>query len=189
LAEWLRINDKDANRWQEIKPADCKDAELEVLAREVVVCLLNGFKSTCMVIMPFDEDHDPLYDEVIVPALEKADFRPIRTDRLNMTGNIVDTIHQAILNCDCAVAVLNNQKPNVMYELGLAHAHQKPVVMLAEGSTPKLPFDIVNHAVITYPEIADPTITKEFKAQINGKLRNQITSTLTEIRKRFVPNQ
>jgi hypothetical protein len=56
--------------------------------------------------------------------------------------------------CDCVVAVITQFNPNVMYELGFAHAQGKPAVLLCQIGTqdllPDLPFDLRNEQVIAY---------------------------------------
>jgi len=153
--------------------------DLTSLAEEVRDYLVARLKSTCMIIMPFHNDYDELYKKAIVPSLEKNDFLPIRTDKLNNTGDIIDMIHNGIHNCDCAIAVITELRPNVMYELGLAHAFKKPVVILMEKNQEKqksIPFDIDNHAVIRYTDI-------------NEKLIEDISATIQNVREAYVPGR
>ena len=42
--------------------------------------------------------------------------------------------------------------PNVFYELGYAHALQKPTILLANRQIEKLPFDVSGYWVIFYDE-------------------------------------
>ena len=152
---------------------------LTSFAEEVSNYLVARLKPSCMIIMPFHKSYDKLYKDAIVPALEKNDFLPIRTDQLNNTGDIMEMIHHGIYNCDCAIAVITELRPNVMYELGLAHAFKKPVLILMEEKQEKgkpIPFDIDNHAVIKY-------------ADINEKLTEQIFATIQNVRETYLPGR
>jgi hypothetical protein len=52
------------------------------------------------------------------------------------------------------VAVITGENPNVMYELGLAHAIYKPTLLICEndrgGHLPTLPFDLQTQDVVGY---------------------------------------
>ena len=41
---------------------------------------MRGFTKSCIVIMPFQEDHDPVYDRAIRPALAAHGLWAVRTD-------------------------------------------------------------------------------------------------------------
>ena len=126
--------------------------------------------------MPFHENYDKLYENVIKPAVLSENFLPIRTDRVNATGDIIDMIHRGIVNCDCAIAVLTAVRPNVMYELGMAHAFNKPVILLCKKDHEKLPFDIGTHNVIFY--------SKE-----DALLVEEIKETIFRVRKTYLPGK
>lgn len=67
-----------------------------------------------------------------------------------MTGegksiNITDDIYEKIENCSVFLADTTEANPNVMYELGIAHNKQKPIIMLREkGKKIKVPSDIIS---------------------------------------------
>jgi hypothetical protein len=52
------------------------------------------------------------------------------------------------------VAELTGRNPNVLYELGLAHALHKPVVLISSNEA-DVPFD-VRHVRVIYYELTDP---------------------------------
>jgi hypothetical protein len=82
-------------------------------------------------------------------------FTPVRADQMNLVGNAVQALRDAIDACDGAVAILTGFNANVMYELGLAHAQGKRAILLCEflpkeQRLPDLPFDLRNEYVIGY---------------------------------------
>lgn len=118
--------------------------------------LLRGFNARCFIIMPFDEVFDPIYEDVIVPALSAYGLLPLRTDREVVAGNLVETIRDGLRHCYFAIADITGDRPNVMYELGMAHAHQKPVILLRRVRTAMTnaaaPFDLRTESVLSYSE-------------------------------------
>ena len=154
IREWFDIDDATAASL-DVDLASASDDELAELAATVTRLLLRRLKRKCFVIMPFAEHHLPLYDEAIKPAIIEQGMTPVRSDRLNLAGNAVQVLRTAISACDCSVAVITGFNPNVMYELGLAHAQSKPGILLCQflpgvRDLPDLPFDLGGEYVIGY---------------------------------------
>jgi predicted Rossmann-fold nucleotide-binding protein len=129
--------------------------EIRVLARAVRTCLMRGFTRQCFVIMPFDKSFDWVFDRAITPALRRFGLKPVRTDRNIATGNLVEAIRFGIQHCYIAIADTSGDRANVMYELGIAHAQAKQVILLRRtGPTGNElpPFDLLTESVIFYDE-------------------------------------
>jgi hypothetical protein len=108
-----------------------------------------------MMTMPFAEDHLLIYEHAIRPALVDEGLAPIRCDHLTPIGSAVDTLRMTISASDCCIAVMTGCNPNVMYEVGLAHAWAKPVILLCQylpgkPELPELPFDLRGEYVLGY---------------------------------------
>jgi hypothetical protein len=73
------------------------------------------------VAMPFAPDFKEIY-RIVKNACDSLNLIPVRTDELPLVGNVVEIIREGIASCECAVAVITGQNPNVMYDLGLQHA-------------------------------------------------------------------
>lgn len=156
IQEWFGISDEQASELEAVDIRALSSGEIAALADRICEWLLNGFTRNCFVMMPFgDEDADRVYDEAIRPALAEHGLRAVRTDRLGLTGNVVDCIRQAISSCFLAIADTTGDKANVMYELGMAHADQKPVVLLRrvdDSGRLELPFDLQTEQCIPYTD-------------------------------------
>lgn len=110
---------------------------------------------TCFVVMPFGEPLGSYYSSIYKPAIEKAGLTPIRADSdIFGTGKIMDQVLAGILNAKVLVAELTTRNPNVFYELGVAHALQKPVVLVS-ATEDDVPFDI-RHIRVIYYDKHDP---------------------------------
>lgn len=125
--------------------------QVEKLAKSVSV----DPSATCFVMMPFALPIGGYYSTVYDPAIRKAKMRPIRADDdMFGTGKVMDQIWQGINAAQVLVAELTDRNPNVFYELGLAHALQKPVVLVA-ASEEDVPFDL-RHIRVIYYDMRDP---------------------------------
>lgn len=102
----------------------------------------------CFIIMPIgDTDgYDPghfthVYDDIIKPAVLKTEFSPRRADEVKETNFIHLDILTKLIEAPMAICDLSSRNPNVLFELGIRQAFDKPVVLIQEKGTPKI-FDI-----------------------------------------------
>jgi len=124
---------------------------LQRLSKEAAVA--SG--DTCFVVMPFATPIGTYYSLVFEPAIRKAGLTPARADsEIFGIGKIIDQIWKGINDAKVLVAELTTRNPNVFYELGLAHALNKPVVLVA-GKEEDVPFDL-RHIRVIYYDTADP---------------------------------
>lgn len=105
-------------------------------------------RPTCFVIMPISEVHGydsghfaRVYEHVLKPAISRAGYNAIRADDTNKTDYIVIGIIRKIIDSEMVLCDYSARNPNVMYELGIRHAFNKPVVLIKDRMTDKV-FDI-----------------------------------------------
>ncbi|EHM49194.1 hypothetical protein [Yokenella regensburgei] len=105
-------------------------------------------KLSCFVIMPiadmqgYEPRHfDRVYNHIIKPSCDLAEFEPIRADDVTSSNFIVLDILRRIIECDIAICDLSGRNPNVMYELGLRQAFNKKTVLIKDEKTVS-PFDV-----------------------------------------------
>lgn len=101
------------------------------------------------VIMPFDPELEPVYTRFLQPILTENGFDVKRADDIDSQRNILQDIVQAIYESDLIVADLTGNNPNVFYELGIAHAFRKPVI-LSTQSIEDVPFDLRPYRLLLY---------------------------------------
>ncbi len=104
---------------------------------------------TCFVLMPFGVYFDAYYTNIIKEAVATSGLTAIRADEIYSTGAIIDDIHRSILNAAICIADLTGRNPNVNYELGMAHALGRPVLIITQ-SIKDIPFDYQHLRAITY---------------------------------------
>jgi hypothetical protein len=125
---------------------------------------------TCFVIMPFGYPSDRYYGNVFAPAVSAAGLEPIRADSLFRSTSIIGDIWRLTQEAAVLIADLSGKNPNVFYELGLAHAIGKPVILVS-SSIEDIPFDLRSLRVLVYD--------KDNEAW-GAELRERIVSSLRE---------
>ncbi|MBI3881460.1 MAG: hypothetical protein HY301_15525 [Verrucomicrobia bacterium] len=124
---------------------------IERLGKEVAVSATD----TCFVMMPFAGPLGSYYEKIYDPAIRKAGLTPVRADaEIFGTGKIIDQIWRGITAAKVLVTELTSRNPNVFYELGLAHALGKPVVLVSSNEL-DVPFDL-KHIRVIYYDVNDP---------------------------------
>lgn len=113
-------------------------------------------KEVCFVIMPISDQGDypeghfkKVYEQIFKPAIEAAGYEAFRVDENKICDSIMKKIFDAIYNCPMALCDLSNRNPNVLYELGLRQAYDKPVVLVQDDKTERI-FDISGINTVSY---------------------------------------
>jgi hypothetical protein len=135
------------------------DSDIGQPAEDTLKKISKGVKiehgDTCFVMMPFADPIGGYYKSVYEPAIAKAGMRAIRADdEIFATGKVIDQIWTGITSAKVLVAELTGRNPNVFYELGLAHALSKPVVLVSSNQE-DVPFDL-QHIRVIYYDMRDP---------------------------------
>lgn len=151
----------------------------------------------CFIIMPiadpdgYDKGHfRKVYEDIFKPACRKAGFNPVRADEVKQTNLIHLDILQKLIDSPMAICDLSNRNPNVLFELGLRQAFDKPTVLVQEIGTPKI-FDISPlryteyrkelkyREVLEDQEFIAETLTATKSATDNGEGVNSIIGLLS----------
>lgn len=188
----------------EVFKANCKFLEIESGLKGIPIPSANGsvkgidvrvlgqpqgkFDKTAFVIMPFAEKGKQVrsagfFDEVlkslITPAGNAAGFGVI-TARREDSDIIHHTIINQLLNAELVIADLTDHNPNVLFELGIRLAKDKPVVLIKSKDTGAI-FDVDNMMRV-YPydqNLWSTTVEADVKGltdRINGTWENQATA-------------
>lgn len=129
--------------------------------------------TSCFVMQPFGGTLGGYYETIFKPAIEQAGLSAVRADaEIFGTGKIMDQIWRGIRSADVLVAELTTKNPNVFYELGLAHALEKPVVLVSSNQE-DVPFDLRHIRVILYDQ-ADPFWGQKLIDKIADNIKSAI---------------
>jgi hypothetical protein len=132
----------------------------------------SGGNGRCFVISPIGMEGSPereradiVLHSIIEPALTKCNLHPVRSDQIEEPGLISTEMYRRILGDEMCIVVLTDLNPNVFYELAIAHAAARPVVLLIEkGKLP--PFDIKDHRCVEYDASDETALAKAVDAVV-----------------------
>ena len=130
----------------------------------------SQYECDVFVIMPFAEEFTPAYTDHLKPTVENLGLAIKRGDDFFSKRSIMSDVWSAMFNADLIIADCTGRNPNVFYELGLAHALDKPVIMITQ-SIDDIPFDIRHLRVIVY----------EFTPRGMKKLEDDLIDAITKL--------
>jgi len=138
----------------------------------------RGFKhmAHCFLIQPFDGGKfDKRYEDVFAPAITAAGLEPYRVDRDPGVTIPIDEIHRGITTAVACLVDITTDNPNVWFELGVAIASQRLVVIVCskERTTP-FPFDVQHLSIIKYATDSSSDFDK-LKEDITVRLKALLT--------------
>ena len=143
-----------------------------------------GERAHCGIIMPIsamddcDISHWKNVTQILSQAIETAGYIPRLVSQSDAVAIIQKTIVQNIHSNEIIVCDISCRNANVMFELGLRLAFDKPVVIVKDEQTP-FPFDTGSIEHLTYPRSLSYWQILEFQSQLVKK----ITSTVSESKK------
>ena len=140
-------------------------------------------QKTCFVIMPFSdpEGYEPghfrnVYEHTFAPAIREAGYDPLRIDDNIVSSLIHGKMMNELVTAPMVLCDLSTNNPNVLYELGIRHAFDLPVVLVQESGQDRI-FDIAGitsveyHRSRLYEEVIQDQklITKAIRQTANAK--------------------
>ncbi len=112
----------------------------------------------CFVIMPIADPEGYakghfgyVYENIIRPSCTMAGFNAVRADEVKETNLIHLDLLKKLIEAPIAICDLSSRNPNVLFELGIRQAFDKPVVLIQEKDTPKI-FDIAPLRYLEYSQ-------------------------------------
>jgi hypothetical protein len=113
------------------------------------VAIADDDRPQCFVVMPISDPDEydvghfkHVFEDIFVPACAIAGFRAFRADQVQETNLIHLDVLQRLVDSPMVLCDLSSRNPNVLFELGLRQAFDKPTTLVQEVGTPKI-FDIV----------------------------------------------
>lgn len=125
------------------------------------------------VIQPLGEKFESVY-AVIREAVQSVGGFVFRADEIARPGRIIEQVYEALQDADIIIADVSFSNPNVLYELGFAHAIQKPCILIAQG-VKQLPFDIATVRTVVYD-----VDTKAGLKNLQAKLHEALSAALEQ---------
>jgi hypothetical protein len=105
------------------------------------------------VLTPFNDKYAEDF-KVIRDACTNSGFKCARGDERPFKGDIFPEMLRLILKASLVIANINGRSANVLYELGIAQALDKPVILISREPE-KLPVDIKSKLFLIYRTYED----------------------------------
>lgn len=139
-----------------------------------IIVEVGQIENTCFVAMPFDSLFQAYYEQVIRPAVEELGLTCIRGDEIYSRPQIMADIWKCIRTSRLVIAELTGKNPNVFYEVGLAHAIGKPLILLTRNED-DVPFDL-KALRYRYYNLNDP----RWGDALHGAIQSMVQSVLEQ---------
>jgi len=108
-----------------------------------------------MCLMPFHRRFYKIYAS-ITKACDSLELKVVRSDNEFVTGDILKYTIHLILTSQIVIAVLDGRNANVFYEIGIAQAVGKTVILVSDISKfQDVPFDLKNNRILLYKDLED----------------------------------
>jgi len=129
---------------------------------------MAGTRPFCFVIMPFRAELNYFYLYLKRHIEEQHNIDCERGDAQILTKPLLEKIADYIKRADVLIADCTGRNPNVFYELGIAHANDKKVILISQDAIEEAPADIRHLEFVRY-SLADHAA---FTAQLDNALQN-----------------
>jgi len=125
----------------------------------------KGRNRNVFVLTPFHPRYEKTYD-LISSVCSKVGLKCRRGDEQFIRGGVLSHILKELTSASIVIANIDGRNPNVYYELGIAHALDKDVILIS-SSVEDVPFDLKSQRLIVWKNPDD--------------LEKQLNTTLTKI--------
>jgi hypothetical protein len=125
-------------------------------------------KPACFFVMPFSSEMHYFYLYVRKYVEEKHNLICERADDRVTTLPLSEKVRSQVQRADVIIADCTGRNPNVMYELGLAHAYERKVVLLTRDPIDSIPSDLRQFEFVKY----DQGDHVNFLQKLDGALDN-----------------
>jgi hypothetical protein len=137
-------------------------------------------RELAFVIMPFKDELNNIFDQLVKPVVMRAGLLCRRADDLKTNRVIMQDIWQSICQARIIIADLTGLNPNVMYELGIAHTVGKDTILIYQQQAEELrfPFDLahIRRIIYTNDAIGGKKLQTELEETIQYVLNPKVVS-------------
>jgi len=133
----------------------------------VLNCDWQKEEDLIFVLIPLREEFNDLFENGIKSVAEDLKLCCEKADTITHTDVNLNNICENIIKSKCLIADLTGGNPNVFYEVGLAHALDKKVILIAQNRS-DVPFDLKGTRNIEYKDAIN----------LKSQLRNTLISLL-----------
>jgi hypothetical protein len=189
IVDWFKMGGSFAQGLENFSFDSATDTEVDELSRQLARCVTQALNRTCLVLSAFRPESDVFDKTVLEPAIGSAGFTPVRLDRTPDRGNVAAIFLGRLTRSDGVIADVTDGSPNVLYEIGQAHARGIEPMLLSRSILDgrvwdRLPFYLREHKV----EAADASTPEGVQIliqRVRAYLSEVRATPQREIRKRL----
>ena len=126
------------------------------------------------VVMQFSSPYNELYEQVIARICNEYGVEARRADDTFGPGLIIADVARQIDEAKVVIAEVTPINPNFYYEVGYAHARNKPTILIADKTVDRLPFDLSPFRTLFYENTIDG------KQKIEERFRSHLRAVLSQ---------
>ncbi len=145
-------------------------------------CVGSNEKPTCGIIMPISsidgcgKEHWDEVRRILEESINSAGFKPSLVSDAEAIGIIQKRIVQNIYDNEIVVCDVSGKNPNVMFELGMRLAFDKPTIIVIDDKT-NYSFDTAPIEHISYPRDLSYYSINNFKDKLKDKIKATVESS------------
>ena len=129
------------------------------------------YKKDLFVLMPFSDELKPIYYDHIKKVAKELNLSVARADDFFSHSSVMQEIFSAIKQATILIADCTHKNPNVFYEIGLAHALGRPVILITQDEG-DVPFDLRHIRYIHYAYT--PPGMNKFEEALSLTIKNHL---------------
>jgi hypothetical protein len=149
----------------------------------------NKTEKYCGIIMPiasmpgYPAEHWSEVKNIIIEATQQVDGYNFKTEIVSNSDGEIDVIHKRIIqnlyNADIVICDISGKNPNVLFELGMRLAFDKPTILIKDDQTDFI-FDtgVIEH--ITYPKDLRFSKIVNFKNELALRIKQTYEKSIND---------
>jgi nucleoside 2-deoxyribosyltransferase len=149
----------------------------------------NKTEKYCGIIMPiasmpgYPAEHWSEVKNIIIEATQQVDGYNFKTEIVSNSDGEIDVIHKRIIqnlyNADIVICDISGKNPNVLFELGMRLAFDKPTILIKDDQTDFI-FDtgVIEH--ITYPKDLRFSKIVNFKKELALRIKQTYEKSIND---------
>lgn len=126
-----------------------------------------------VVMMPFAAEFDPVY-VTLQAAVAAAGMKCLRADDIWIDDHVIQDVVNLLCTASVVVCDLTGRNPNVFYEMGIAHALAREVIIITQ-SPDDVPFDVAHIRYVRYLP------NREGRAQLSADVQRRLETLRSRV--------
>jgi hypothetical protein len=126
-------------------------------------------KNLVFVLTPYNDSQSQIY-YLIKETCKNLNLKCLRGDEQFIKSDILIHTIKLIVKAGIIIANVDGRNPNVFYELGICHALDKPIIIVAQ-SPKTVPFDIKSKRIVFYDTLTRNSFIEALGSEMEKLIR------------------